>query len=76
MNYQTKIKKAHKINYSFFSDNSLGFIDSYFKSRKNLISQIDKLLKKKTIHKVEFKDNFKPKNEAYQSISAENDPGT
>ena len=58
MNYQTQIKKAHKLNYSFFSDNSSEFINSYFISRKNLISQIDKLLKKKKICKIVLKDDF------------------
>ena len=37
MNYQTQIKKVHKFNYSFFFDNSLKFLNSYFISRKNLI---------------------------------------
>ena len=58
MNYQTQIKKAHKLNYSFFLDNKPRFINSYFISRKNLISQINKLLKKKTNKIIIEKDDF------------------
>jgi len=58
MNYPIKIKKAYKLKYSFFLDNSLAFINSFFKSRKKLISQINKLLIKKNIINVKLEDDF------------------
>ena len=58
MNYPIKIKKAYKLKYSFFLDNSLTFINSFFRSRKKSISKINKLLIKKNIINVKLEDDF------------------
>ena len=58
MNYPIKIKKAYKLKYSFFLDNSLTFINSFFRSRKKSISKINKLLIKKNIINIKLEDDF------------------
>ena len=50
MNYQNQIKKAYRLNYSFFSNNSSKFINSYLESRKKIILEVKELIKKKYIN--------------------------
>jgi len=68
MNYQIQIKKVYKVNYSFFSDNSSKFLNSYFISRKKSLLQIDKILKKKILNNIKTNDDltFFKLNDIYQ----------